>query len=75
VDRARIGIDLTHQDDEGIGAGVYRSLASVIELLAEGDVLQLGPVDQLFGALVRRLAGQRFLHASIAGAQDILHFA
>ena len=54
--------------DHGVLGGVHGGLAALVEFLAEGEVADLGAVDQFRGAGAGGFAGEDFLHDLGVGA-------
>ncbi len=69
----RLGIHVAHEHDQRIGTRVYCRLSTLIQLLADGHILQLGTSDQRLGSLFGRPAIQRRFHGRIVRSQPFLH--
>ena len=65
---AGLGIDRLGQGDHRVVRRLDRRRPALVELLAHGHVLDLGPGDQLVGALAGRLPGQDELRHRVVAA-------
>src|SRR5438477_8798229 len=71
--RAGLGIDVAHQHDQRVSAGLYRGCSTVPKLAADGDILELGIRDDVARNLVGRLSIQNLSHRRVLRAKLFLH--
>ena len=73
ADAARGRVDQFRKLDHGVVRIVDGLQAAIRQLLSNGDVLELGAVNQFRGAFARRFAGEHFFHQLVVRAHDFGH--